>query len=86
MAGSFTTDNSSWASYVIADSPAGLNKYFYVSAFPMGNGLTQTWNRDLIAAQYEAVGKEFFATGNSMVDAAVLSPLGRVPEGSIPMF
>jgi hypothetical protein len=82
MATSFTSDNASWSAYTNTDGVDGLNFYFFVSAFAMGNALTQTWNRDLIAAQFGAVGAEYFATGNNMVDGALLGPLGRVPEGS----
>lgn len=47
----------------------------------MGNSIVQTWSRDLIAAQFKAVGDEFFAAGVSLVDSVVIGPLGRVPEG-----
>jgi beta-glucosidase len=52
----------------------------------MTNALTQTWNRDLIAAQFKAVGDEYFAMGYNVVDGALLGPLGRVPEGRIVPF
>jgi beta-glucosidase len=52
----------------------------------MGNALTQTWNRDLIAAQFKAVGEEYFGTGHNMVDGALLGPLGRVPEGMYNLY
>lgn len=81
IASSFTGDNSSWTAYSNTDGVDGLNFYYFVSAFPMTNALTQTWNRDLFAAQFEAVGKEYFGTGNDVVDGALLGPLGRVPEG-----
>lgn len=82
IASSFTNDNASWSAYTNTDGVSGLNFYYYVSAFPMANALLQTWNRDLIAAQFAAVGEEYFDTGNNMVNGAVISPLGRVPEGS----
>lgn len=48
----------------------------------MPNALTMTWNRELIAAQFKALGDEYFASGYSFVDGGpVLGPLGRVPEG-----
>lgn len=80
-ASSFSSNNVSWSEYENTDGVSGLNFYYYVSAFPMGNALTQTWNRDLAAAQFEAVGKEYKAVGYNLVDGALLGPLGRVPEG-----
>ena len=53
----------------------------FVSGFPMGNANMMTWNCDLIAAQFKAVGEEYFATGHNVIDGVVLGPLGRVPEG-----
>ncbi|KAK6062466.1 hypothetical protein SCUP515_13343 [Seiridium cupressi] len=80
-ASDFTSNNASWMAYTNTDGVDGINFYYYVSGFVMGNALTQTWNRDLIAAQFKAVGEEYFGTGHNMVDGALLSPLGRVPEG-----
>ncbi|RDW92678.1 hypothetical protein BP5796_02072 [Coleophoma crateriformis] len=80
-ASSFTSGNSSWTGYENQGGVSGLNKFYYVSAFPMGNSIIQTWSRDLIAAQFKAVGDEFFASGVSLVDSVVIGPLGRVPEG-----
>ncbi|KAJ5682768.1 beta-glucosidase D [Penicillium macrosclerotiorum] len=80
-ASSFKHSNISWEAYENTDGVSGLNFYYYVSAFPMGNALTQTWNRDLISAQFKAVGEEYRAIGYNLVDGALLGPLGRVPEG-----
>lgn len=84
MASSFTGTNSSWTKYSNTDGVCGLNFYYYVSAFPMTNALTMTWNRELISEQFKAIGEEYFATGNDVVDGALLSPLGRVPQGRDP--
>lgn len=81
MASSFENANSSWNAYANTDGVSGLNFYYHVSGFVMGNALTQTWNRDLIAAQFSAIGDEYFATGYNVVDGALLGPLGRVPQG-----
>lgn len=81
MASDFTSDNASWTAYTNTDGVDGINFYYYVSGFCMGNALTQTWNRDLIEAQFKAVGEEYFGTGHNMVDGALLGPLGRVPQG-----
>ncbi|KAJ5263290.1 beta-glucosidase D [Penicillium angulare] len=80
-ASSFNRNGVSWSEYENTDGVSGLNFYYYVSAFPMGNALTQTWNRDLAAAQFKAVGDEYKAVGYNLVDGALLGPLGRVPEG-----
>lgn len=81
MASSFTSDNASWTAYANTDGVSGINFYFHVSGFVMNNALTQTWDRDLIAAQYKAIGVEYLGTGHNVVDGALLGPLGRVPEG-----
>lgn len=80
-ASSFTGKNASWSAYENSDGVNGLNFYYFVSAFPTINALTQTWDRSLINAQFEAIGKEYLATGHNVVDSALLGPLGRVPEG-----
>ncbi|KAF7536277.1 hypothetical protein G7054_g4661 [Neopestalotiopsis clavispora] len=63
MASDFSNNNASWTAYAITDGVSGLNMYYQVSAFPLANALIQTWNRDLIAAQFKAVGEEFFNSG-----------------------
>lgn len=80
-ASDFDTGNSSWSHYTSNDGVDGLNFYFFVSAFSMTNALTQTWDRDLIAAQFQAVGEEYLGQGMALVDSAILGPLGRVPQG-----
>lgn len=81
MASSFDSGNSSWSPYANSDGVDGLNFYFYVSAFTMSNALTQTWDRDLFAAHFKAVGEEMFGQGMNLVDGAVIGPLGRTPQG-----
>lgn len=83
MASSFTSDNASWSAYTNTDGVSGLNFYMFVSGFPMGNTNTMTWNRDLIAAPFAAVGQEYFNTGHNVIDGALLGPLGRVTEGML---
>lgn len=80
-ADSFTKTNASWSAYDNTDGINGVNFYFYVSAFTAVNALTQTWDRDLYAAQFSALGDEYFNMGYNLVDGALLGPLGRVPNG-----
>lgn len=80
-ASSFTGNKGNWSAYESTDGAAGLNFYYFVSAFPTINALTQTWDRSLISKQFQAVGEEYRATGHNVVDSALLGPLGRVPEG-----
>jgi beta-glucosidase len=81
IASSFTSGNASWTPYSSSDGSSGLNFYMYVSGFPMENANAMTWNRDLIAAQFKAIGDEFFTTGHNVINGAVVGPLGRVPDG-----
>lgn len=81
IASSFEGTNSSWSAYRNTDGVDGLNFYFFVSAFTMTNALTQTWDRDLFSAHFQAVGEEYFGQGLNLVDGALLGPLGRVPQG-----
>lgn len=80
-ASDFDSGNSSWSPYTSNDGVDGLNFYFFVSAFSMTNALTQTWDRNLFAAQFKAVGEEYLGQGMNFVDGALLGPLGRVPQG-----
>ncbi|KAF4637604.1 hypothetical protein G7Y89_g477 [Cudoniella acicularis] len=81
MVSSFTSDNATRKAYTNTDGVSRLNFFMFVSGFPMGNANTMTWDRDLIAAQFKAVGDEYFATGYNVINGALLGPLGRVPEG-----
>lgn len=53
--------NVTWSTLQLRDGESGVNLQFYVSGFSMVNALTMTWNRDLYAAQFKAVGEEFYA-------------------------
>lgn len=81
IASDFESTNASWSAYRNTDGVDGLNFYFFVSAFTMTNALTQTWDRDLFSAHFQAVGEEYFGQGLNLVDGALLGPLGRVPQG-----
>jgi beta-glucosidase len=79
MASDFEGSHASWTAYTNTDGVAGLNFYYNVTAFALTNALTQTWNRELFAAQFKAIGERYFGTGHNVVDGALLGPLGRVP-------
>jgi beta-glucosidase len=59
--GGSLSGNVTWNAYQLRDGEAGVNLQFYVSGFPMVHALTMTWNQDLYAAQFKAVGDEFYA-------------------------
>ncbi|KAL1854912.1 hypothetical protein Daus18300_011232 [Diaporthe australafricana] len=73
--------NVTWTAYTSADGGSGVNKQFYVSGFAAPGALTMTWDRQLIADQFKAIGAEFYGMGYNLVDGPVASPAGRVPEG-----
>ncbi|KAH8648585.1 glycoside hydrolase superfamily [Xylariales sp. PMI_506] len=73
--------NVTWNAYQLRDGEAGVNLQFHVSGFTMVHALTMTWNRDLYAAQFKAVGDEFYALGFQIVDGPLPGQLGRVPWG-----
>lgn len=52
--------NVTWTAYTSADGGSGVNKQFYVSGFSAPSALTMTWDRQLIAEQFKAVGEEFY--------------------------
>lgn len=59
--GGSLSGNVTWNAYQLRDGESGVNLQFYVSGFSMVHALTMTWNRDLYAAQFKAVGEEFYA-------------------------
>ncbi|KAH8771599.1 glycoside hydrolase superfamily, partial [Diaporthe sp. PMI_573] len=73
--------NVTWTAYTSADGGSGINKQFYVSGFSAPAALAMTWDRHLIAEQFQAIGREFYQMGYSLVDGPVASPAGRVPQG-----
>ncbi|KAF7537615.1 hypothetical protein G7054_g3584 [Neopestalotiopsis clavispora] len=81
IGGGSLTGNATWNTLQLRDGESGVNLQFYVSGFSMVNALTMTWNRDLYAAQFKAVGEEFYALGFQVVDGPLPGALGRVPWG-----
>lgn len=57
---SISDSNVTWTAYTSADGGSGVNKQFYVSGFSAPSALTMTWDRQLIAEQFKAVGEEFY--------------------------
>lgn len=70
-----------WTALEKKDGVAGINNHFYTSGFTMPNGLITTWNKVLFEANFKAIGQEFYDDGYNLIDGAVASPLGRVPQG-----
>lgn len=82
ITGSSISDvNATWTALEIKDGGSGINMNFYVSGFGMPASATMTWNRTAIAAQFKAVGEEFYAAGYNLIDGPVSSPAGRVVYG-----
>lgn len=57
--------NVTWTAYSSADGGSGVNKQFYVSGFSAPAALTMTWDRQLIAEQFKAIGEEFYGVSIS---------------------
>ncbi|KKY37031.1 putative periplasmic beta-glucosidase [Diaporthe ampelina] len=56
--------NVTWEAYTATDGGSGINKQFYVSGFSVPASLTMTWDRELIAEQFKAIGEEFYGVSN----------------------
>lgn len=66
ITGTDTSDsNVTWTAYSSADGGSGVNKQFYVSGFSAPAALTMTWDRQLIAQQFKAIGDEFYGVSTS---------------------
>lgn len=70
-----------WTAYTSSDGGSGINKQFHVSGFSAPAALTMTWDRHLVAEQFQAIGREFYQMGYSLVDGPVASSARRVPQG-----
>ncbi|KAK5129063.1 hypothetical protein LTR85_000396 [Meristemomyces frigidus] len=80
-AGDVNGTNFTWTALTNKDAFAGMNNQYYVSGFPMGNALAQTWDRDHMYAEAKASGREFYLMGYNLVNGPVAGPLGRTPWG-----
>lgn len=81
ITGESLTGNVTWTALENKDGVAGINNQFFVSGFSMPNALITTWNKTLFEQHFKAVGEEFYDDGYNLINGAVASPLGRVPEG-----
>lgn len=79
--GESLSGNVTWTALQNKDGAAGINNQFFASGFSMPNGLITTWNKTLFEEHFNAVGQEFYDDGYNLINAAVSSPLGRVPKG-----
>lgn len=79
--GESLTGNVTWTALEGKDGVAGINNQFFTSGFSMPNGLITTWNKVLFEQHFKAIGEEFYDDGYNLINGAVASPLGRVPEG-----
>eukprot|EP01112_Ceratiomyxa_fruticulosa_P013047 TRINITY_DN3649_c0_g1_i1.p1 TRINITY_DN3649_c0_g1~~TRINITY_DN3649_c0_g1_i1.p1 ORF type:complete len:754 (+),score=174.38 TRINITY_DN3649_c0_g1_i1:386-2647(+) len=64
----------------LQDSPTGVRFADFASAFPAAINLAQTWDRDIIFANGEAMGSEHRGKGVN-IDLAPMANLGRVAAG-----
>ncbi|KUJ06463.1 beta-glucosidase-related glycosidase [Mollisia scopiformis] len=60
------------------DAPAGIRGPDFVSAFPAGSHLAQTWDREYMYAYGKALGEEYYGKGVNVALGPVGGPLGRV--------
>ncbi|TVY91186.1 putative beta-glucosidase M [Lachnellula willkommii] len=60
------------------DSPAGIRGADFVSSFPAGSHLAQTWDKDYMYAYGKAFGEEYYGKGVNVALGPVGGPLGRV--------
>lgn len=58
-----------------------MNGQYFVSAFPMGQALAMTWDKDHFEAEAKASGTEFYLEGSNLINGPVVGPLGRTPYG-----
>ncbi|KAI1337848.1 glycoside hydrolase family 3 protein [Xylariaceae sp. FL0016] len=63
------------------DSPLGVRFGDYASAFPSGQTVAATWDRQLMYQRGKAIGAEHKGKGVNVVLGPVAGPIGRTPEG-----
>ncbi|KAI1495604.1 glycoside hydrolase family 3 protein [Biscogniauxia marginata] len=68
-------------SLCLQDSPLGIRFGDYVSAFPSGQTVAASFDRDLMYRRGQAMGKENKAKGVNVILGPVAGPLGRTPTG-----
>ncbi len=65
----------------LQDSALGVASTDFNTAFPPGITAGATWDKDLILARGEAIGKEFRGKGVNVYLGPTVGPLGRKPLG-----
>jgi beta-glucosidase len=60
------------------DAPAGIRGPDFVSAFPAGSHLAQTWDKEYMHAYGKALGEEYVGKGVNVALGPVGGPLGRL--------
>lgn len=68
-------------SMCIMDAPDGLRGVDFVSAFPAGQHLASTWDKDYMYLYGKAYGEEFRGKGVNVALGPVAGPLGRMARG-----
>ncbi|KAH6681500.1 beta-glucosidase-related glycosidase [Halenospora varia] len=60
------------------DAPSGIRGPDFVSAFPAGSHLAQTWDKEYMYAYGKALGEEYYGKGVNVALGPVGGPLGRM--------
>lgn len=68
-------------SLCMQDSPLGVRFGDYASAFPSGQTVAASFDRDLFYRRGQAIGAEHKGKGVTVVLGPVAGPIGRTPEG-----
>ncbi|TVY84071.1 putative beta-glucosidase M [Lachnellula suecica] len=63
------------------DAPSGIRGPDFVSAFPAGSHLAQTWDREYMYAYGKALGQEYYGKGVNVALGPVGGPMGRITRG-----
>lgn len=62
----------------LEDAPAGIRGPDFVSAFPAGMHLGQTWDKKYMFAYGKALGEEYYGKGVNVALGPVGGPMGRI--------
>ncbi|KAI9731220.1 MAG: hypothetical protein M1834_005413 [Cirrosporium novae-zelandiae] len=70
-----------WTALNARDSGNAILDYYYATTWPVGHAMAMTWDRDMILAQYNALGSELAAKGYQVGNSPMGEPMGRNPWG-----
>jgi beta-glucosidase len=73
--------SANFSSIIPGDGSQGLEAYFYRSAFLESSAVAQTWDKELIKADFFAVGQEFYDKCYNLLNGPTVGPQGRTPWG-----